>query len=46
MTKKILIIGGGVAGLSTGIYARMSGYETRIVEMGQTVGGICTSWYR
>ncbi|MDR0836454.1 MAG: NAD(P)/FAD-dependent oxidoreductase, partial [Tannerella sp.] len=46
MSKKIVIIGSGVAGLSAGIYARMNGFEAQIVEMGHTVGGVCTSWYR
>lgn len=27
MNKKIIIIGGGVAGLSSGIYARLNGFE-------------------
>ena len=31
--KSILIIGAGVAGLSAGCYARMNGYETKILEM-------------
>lgn len=32
MAKKIIIIGGGVSGLSSGIYARKSGFETIILE--------------
>jgi thioredoxin reductase len=31
MAKKIVIIGGGVAGLSAGIYARLNGFDTEIV---------------
>ncbi|MGZ7095355.1 MAG: NAD(P)-binding protein, partial [Methanobacterium sp.] len=32
MTKKLIIIGGGIAGLSTGVYSRMNGYNTTIFE--------------
>jgi phytoene dehydrogenase-like protein len=42
----INIIGGGFAGLSAGIYARMNGYETQIFEMHDKPGGLCTSWDR
>ena len=45
-TKKILIIGGGVAGLATGCYGRLQGYETQILEMYGLPGGLCTSWER
>jgi phytoene dehydrogenase-like protein len=46
MAKKIVIIGGGVAGLSAGIYARMNGFETEIIEMHSITGGQCTAWER
>lgn len=46
MSKKIVIIGGGVAGLSAGIYARLNGFETQIVEMHTLTGGQCTAWER
>ncbi len=46
MTKKIIIIGGGVAGLSTGIYGQMNGYDTEIIEMNKIPGGQCTAWDR
>lgn len=39
-------MGGGVAGLSAGCYAARCGYRTTILEMGQTPGGLCTSWRR
>ncbi len=45
-TKKIIIIGGGVAGLSAGIYLQKNGYETEIFEMHNLPGGLCTSWSR
>ncbi|HEX2395124.1 MAG TPA: NAD(P)/FAD-dependent oxidoreductase [Bacteroidales bacterium] len=46
MVKKITIIGGGMAGLSAGIYARMNGFEAEIIEMHSTAGGQCTAWDR
>jgi len=46
MAKKIIIIGGGVAGLSAGIYARKNGFETEIFEMHNFAGGQCTAWDR
>jgi phytoene dehydrogenase-like protein len=44
--KKIIVIGGGVAGLSTGIYGQLNGFETRIFEMHKVPGGQCTAWDR
>ena len=32
MAKKIIIIGGGVAGLSAGIYGALEGYDCTILE--------------
>ena len=46
MKKKIIIIGGGVAGLSAGIYSAMNGFETEIIEMHNVAGGQCTAWER
>lgn len=46
MEKSVLIIGGGVAGLCTGIVARMNGYHTTLIEMNATPGGLCTAWQR
>ena len=46
MSRKILIIGGGVAGLSAGVYARMNGFDTEIFEMSAIPGGLCTAWKR
>jgi len=46
MKKKIIIIGGGVAGLSAGCYAQMNGFESEIYEMHDIPGGVCTSWTR
>lgn len=44
--KTILIIGGGIAGLAAGCYAQMNGYRSKIVEMHDLPGGLCTSWER
>ncbi|MBC8456982.1 MAG: NAD(P)/FAD-dependent oxidoreductase [Deltaproteobacteria bacterium] len=46
MPKKILIIGGGIAGLSAGCYAQMNGYQSEIFEMNAIAGGLCTGWKR
>ena len=46
MSKKIAIIGGGVAGLSAGIYARLNGFDTEIIEQHSITGGQCTAWER
>lgn len=44
--KKILIIGGGVSGMSVGIYAQINGFDSLIIEKHSIPGGICTAWYR
>lgn len=44
--KKIIIIGGGVAGLSTGIYGQMNHFDTHVIEMHSIPGGQCTAWER
>lgn len=44
--KKIVIIGGGVSGMATGIYAQMNGFDSQIIEKHSISGGICTAWYR
>jgi len=44
--KKIVIIGGGIAGLSAGCYAKMNGYDAHIFEMHNLPGGLCTAWKR
>ncbi|HSU30555.1 MAG TPA: NAD(P)/FAD-dependent oxidoreductase [Bryobacteraceae bacterium] len=43
---KIAIIGGGIAGLCTAVYARKCGYEVDVFEMNATPGGLATSWRR
>lgn len=45
-TKKIIIIGAGIGGLSAGIYGRMAGYEVDIYEKNPVAGGQCMGWNR
>jgi phytoene dehydrogenase-like protein len=42
----IIIIGAGFAGMAAGIYAQMNGYSTRIYELHDQPGGLCTAWKR
>jgi len=44
--KKVLIIGGGIAGLCSGVYLRKAGFEAEILEMHTASGGLATSWQR
>ena len=46
MKKKMIIVGAGIAGLSTGCYAQMNGYDTMISESHDIPGGLCTAWKR
>ena len=43
---KILIIGGGVAGLSAGIYAGLNGHQAIVCEKHFIAGGNLTAWNR
>jgi phytoene dehydrogenase-like protein len=44
--KRVVVIGAGIAGLSTGCYLQMNGYQARVYEMHTLPGGLCTSWQR
>jgi len=44
--KTILIIGAGIAGLAAGCYGQMNGYRTKIFELHDLPGGLCTAWER
>jgi phytoene dehydrogenase-like protein len=44
--KKVIIVGGGIAGLSAGVYALKCGFEVTILESHSIAGGNCTSWRR
>ncbi len=46
MGRSIAIVGAGIAGLSAGCYGQMNGYQTRIFELHDKPGGLCTSWKR
>lgn len=46
MSKKIAIVGAGLAGLSSGIYLQKEGFQTEIFEMANWSGGVCTAWVR
>jgi phytoene desaturase len=44
--RHVVIVGGGLAGLAAGCYARASGLRTTIVEHNLALGGVCTAWPR
>lgn len=44
--KKVIIIGGGISGLSAGSYLQMNGYDTEIFEQHDIPRGLCTAWKR
>ena len=44
--EKIVVIGGGIAGLTAGIYGLLSGFEVEIYEKNAIPGGECIGWNR
>jgi phytoene dehydrogenase-like protein len=44
--KSIAIIGAGLAGLATGCYAQMNGYQSHIFEHHAHPGGVAAAWKR
>ncbi len=44
--SKVVIIGGGIAGMTAGILLQRAGYETEILEKNSVMGGLCTGWKR
>ena len=46
MSKKVIVIGGGIAGLSAGVYAQRCGFDVTVLESHSIAGGNCTSWKR
>ncbi len=46
MSGSIIIIGAGLAGLATGCYAQMNGFQSQIFEHHTAAGGVAASWVR
>lgn len=46
MKEKVIIVGGGISGLTAGIYAQRAGFDTLILEKCATPGGVSTCWKR
>ncbi len=44
--EKVVVIGGGIAGLTAGIYALKSGFDAEIYEKNAIAGGECIGWNR
>ena len=44
--KKVIIIGAGISGLTSAVYARRSGFEVVVLEKAGNPGGVSTSWKR
>ena len=44
--KKIVVIGGGIAGLSAGAYAQKCGFDVTVLESHSVAGGNCAAWRR
>lgn len=44
--KKVIIIGGGIAGMTAGILLQKAGFQTEIYEKNGVPGGQCTGWKR
>ncbi|MBO4540471.1 MAG: NAD(P)/FAD-dependent oxidoreductase, partial [Bacilli bacterium] len=46
MKKSVIIVGGGVSGMSAGVYLCRNGYDVTIYEKHIAAGGECTGWTR
>jgi phytoene dehydrogenase-like protein len=44
--KSVIIIGAGLAGLATGCYGQMNGFQTKIFEHNSKSGGVAAHWNR
>jgi len=44
--KSLIIIGAGLAGLATGCYAQLNGYQSHIFEHHSVPGGVAAAWKR
>lgn len=45
-SKNVVIIGGGISGMTTGIYLLKNGYSVEILEKNGMPGGACVGWER
>ena len=46
MAKRVLVVGAGIAGLSSASYLQRNGFQTEIFESHDKPGGLCTAWQR
>lgn len=44
--RRVVIIGGGIAGLSTAVLALQCGYDAMVLEQADVAGGLAMSWQR
>jgi len=44
--KKVVIVGGGIAGMTAGVLLQKAGFTTEIYEKNALPGGQCTGWKR
>ena len=44
--KKVVIVGGGIAGLTAGVLLQKAGFQVEVFEKHSIVGGQCTGWKR
>lgn len=44
--RQVVIVGGGIAGLCTAVYALQCGYKAVVLEQGEVAGGLAMSWER
>ena len=44
--RKVVVIGGGIAGLCAAVYASQAGYQVEVLEQHSAPGGLATSWSR
>jgi phytoene dehydrogenase-like protein len=44
--RKLVIVGGGIAGLCAAVYAQKCGYQAQVLEMHDMAGGLAMSWRR
>src|SRR5262245_55560248 len=45
-SRKVVIIGAGIAGLCAAVYAQQAGYQVEVLEQHDAPGGLATSWRR